>query len=625
MDVYIAGKRRRITDSMTIGSGGEADIYALGQGVALKLYKSAAHPDLAAFPSQQQEATRRLAMLQHKLPAFPRPLPVQVVAPQDLATDRQGRRILGYTMPRIEGAEVLWRYGDKSFRQAGVSAAQVSRIFGDLHRSVSLLHSQGIVIGDFNDLNVLVRDTQAFLIDADSFQFGPYLCQVYSERFVDPLLCDPTASRPVLMRPYTPDSDWYAFTVMLFRALLLVDPYGGVYKPAATAPPMPHSARPLHRLSVLDPLVKYPKPAYPYTILPEPLLQHFQDVFRRDQRGPFPLPLLEQALWVTCPHCRLEHARPACPTCGGTVPLARHAVLRVHGMVTDTRLVDAPGPLLAVTAVNGTLHFLTYTRTAFFRDGASVVFSGQLHPHMVFRLLPHGTLVGHGNQLLVVADHGPIERLAVDTCDGAPVFDSNDATYFWVHDGQLLRSTALGPEPVGTVLRGQTRLWVNSTLGFGLSRLGTLAMAFVFDPRHRGLNDSIHVPPMPGHLLQVTCKLAQDRCWLLWSSTEHGQLWRHAAVILANGTVVATLRAAADTVPWLDAVSGALAVGAGLLVPTDAGIVRVEVEQGQIALSKTFPDTEPFVDATSTLLAGPQGLYVVRNWQIHLLTMQSAP
>ena len=60
-----------------------------------------------------------------------------------------------------------------------------------------------------------------------------------------------------------------------------------------------------------------------------------------------------------------------------------------------------------------------------------------------------------------------------------------------------------------------------------------------------------------------------------------------------------------------------------LLVPTDDGITRVACHNGHIAPTQLFPDTEPFVDAESTLLAGPGGVYVVRHRTVHLLTLSS--
>ena len=97
-----------------------------------------------------------------------------------------------------------------------------------LHDAIAGLHAAGVVIGDCNDLNVLVDGRRVHLIDVDSYQFGGFACPMFSERFVDPRLCD--AQQLVPVRPHDADSDWFAFAVMVFRSLLGVGPWGGVAK-----------------------------------------------------------------------------------------------------------------------------------------------------------------------------------------------------------------------------------------------------------------------------------------------------------------------------------------------------------------------------------------------------------
>jgi hypothetical protein len=623
MQVFVDGQRLDIAPRDAIGKGGEADIYAIGRDLVLKLFKRPDHPDLSAFPSQQCEAAKRLAVHQHKLPAFPTPLPDRVVAPIGLATDHQAKQILGYTMRRLQNADLLMRYGDLNFRQQGAGATAVSAIFQDLHTTVSQLHAMDVIIGDFNDLNILVQQQHAFLIDADSFQFGPFRCQVYTERFIDPLLCEPNAIRPLPIQPYVKDSDWYAFAVMLFRSLLLVDPYGGVHKPKSPSQHLPHSARPLHRITVFDPAVRYPKPAYRYDILPDALLHYFYHVFTQDQRQPFPRLLLDNLSWITCPQCHLEHARPSCPACSGASTAVVRPAVCVRGQVSAQQTVKvAAGRLVSATTVNGALYYLVHSGDTFRRDGHGKTFSGQLRPPMVLRLLPKQTLVGQGNQLLVMSNDDTVQQLQVDTCDGRPLFDANDTTYFWLQDGQLMRAGALGAERIGDVLSGQTRFWVGAKLGFGFYRAGDVQVAFVFDPQHRGINDNVRLPAIHGQLVDVSCQLANDRAWLIWSVKEGARIVHHAAVILSSGEVIATSSAPADTAAWMASAGGALAVGQALLAPTDDGMVRLDVEGGQIVQSKTFPDTEPYIDSASRLLDGPNGIYVVGERTIHLLSMQ---
>jgi H/ACA ribonucleoprotein complex subunit 3 len=255
------------------------------------------------------------------------------------------------------------------------------------------------------------------------------------------------------------------------------------------------------------------------------------------------------------------------------------------------------------------------------REGQHKVFCGRRRPQTLFRLLPDKTLLAQGNQLVVMSGESPVEHLQVDTCEGSPIFDTNDDTYFWLQDGQLMRSGPLGAERIGDILSGQTRFWVGTQLGFGFYRAGDLNVAFVFDPQHRGINDNVRLPLIHGQLVDVTCQLAPDRAWLVWRSKEGAQIVDHAAVILSSGEISATISAQIDAAPWLASASGALAVGPSLLAPTDDGIVRLDVQHGQIVLSKTFPDTEPYVDAASRLLAGPHGVYVIRERTIHLLSI----
>jgi hypothetical protein len=222
---------------------------------------------------------------------------------------------------------------------------------------------------------------------------------------------------------------------------------------------------------------------------------------------------------------------------------------------------------------------------------------------------------------VLLSGANPPERLQVDACDGTPAFDANGSTYFWVQDGQLLRAGTLGPARIGDVLSGQTHIWVGDALGFGFYRAGELHVAFVFDPNHRGINDNVRLPAMRGQLIDVTCQVARDRCWLVWRTKDGARHRQHAAMILANGTVEATASAEAGAANWMGSAGGALAIGTALLVPTDEGIVRIEAQQGCLVLSQTFPDTEPYVDAANRLLAGPNGVYVIRGRSIHLLTI----
>ncbi|UZQ54388.1 hypothetical protein OOK60_18260 [Trichothermofontia sichuanensis B231] len=462
MDVYLNHKRLRLKPSQLIGKGGEADIYDLGKGQALKLFKPPDHPDYQASPQLQQAAQLRLQEHQQKLRQFPQNLPDRVICPQDLANDRAGQNILGYTMSLLTPANLLLHYSERSFRQTGISAQQVTTILQDLHRTVHTLHQLGIIIGDFNDLNVLIKNDQAYIIDTDSFQFGAFLCHVFTDRFIDPCLCDAQANVPQLQKSYTPESDWYAFAVMLMQCFLFVHPYGGVYKPGKSDPPIPHAARSLHRISIFHPQVRYPKPALKPDILPDSLLHYFYQVFEQDLRGEMPRSLLDNLQWTTCLTCGLEHARSQCPQCTQRSPIPSQPT-RVQGIVRAESIFATPGIILLATVQNRQLGWLYHEAGAFRREAGTIVLHSDLDPRLHFQIQGRSTLVAKDGQVIILTpDQMPI-RLAVDpsclVCDRQYLgFAANADHYYWLHQGQLYRNHPLTPVYIGDVLHNQTQI-----------------------------------------------------------------------------------------------------------------------------------------------------------------------
>ncbi|MGC4119005.1 MAG: hypothetical protein QM765_31435 [Myxococcales bacterium] len=632
MNVFLAGRKIALKPSMALGKGGEADVFDLGRGRALKVFKAPDHPDYQGLPNEQQAARERLAEHQHRLRAFPLGLPVQVVVPEELATDPSGQTVLGYAMRKVAGAEALFRLADPTFRRAGFPASQVLELFGQLHQTVHALHQAGVVIGDFNDRNVLIgatgtgstgAETRPFLIDADSFQFGPYRCAVFTDRFVDPLLCNSGASGLQQVQPYVADSDWYAFAVLLMQSLLFVGPYGGLYKPKSASRRIPQAARPLRRITVFHPEVVYPKPAASLSTLPDAFLDELHRIFEKDQRGEFPADLLSRLQFTRCPKCQTEHARLACPTCNPSAAQALRTTIavRVRGEVTCKRLFETSGVILEVAIDSaGQVRWLYHQDDAFRREDGSVALRGPLDPRLRFALRGPDTLVGRAGELVTLSPDRAPEKLPAES------FASDGKRRFWIQDGRLMRDALVGsmavPEPVGEVLAGQTRFWVGPTFGIGFYRAGMLSVAFAFDGAKGGLNDQLKLPPLPGQLLDATCALDERRAWLRLALQTGGRTRHLCLVYSRTGSLEATAEADAGDGSWLGTLGGACAVGGMLLVATDAGIARVEVQAGgAITKTRDFPDTEPFVSSQSRLLVSRDGLVVVNQQEIAVLQL----
>lgn len=618
--VYVDGQRIPLDPSKAIGKGGEADIYKIAGGKVLKLYKTPDHPDYAAQPIEQEGARQRIATAQRKLLVFPNNLPRGVIVPEKLATDNTGKLIVGFVMPLLKDTEVLMRYKERPFRQAGVPNEMMVSILKGFHPTISGVHKSPAVIGDNNDLNVLVRGVDSYLIDADSIQFNGFLCRAYTNRFVDPLLCDPNKSFLVLVKPYTENSDWYAFTIMVMQSLIFVEPYGGVYRPKKPANLIPHGERPLRRITIFHPEVIYPKPATHYGVLPDDLLQFFHQVFEKDWRGEFPLKLLEEIRWVKCSKCGTEHARSVCPVCAHVPEAAIKEVIRVRGQVTSTRIFRTSGVIVFATVQGGKLLFLYHENGKFKREDGSTVANADLEPHFRYRIKGKETLIAKSGLLLTFSpEYSEPQRSVVDSFGMLPIFDANERYYYWTEGGQLMRNGQLAPIFIGNVLSGQTLFWVGPTFGFGFYRAGALNIAFVFDAERPGINDSVKIPPIQGLLVDSICYFTKERCWFIVSTRQGAKIVNQCSIIRPEGTIEATESAEEGDGSWLGTLRGKCAVGNFLFVATDEGIVRVEVNKGKITTTKAFPDTEPFVDAGNYLFPSADGLCVVSQKEVNLL------
>lgn len=624
MEVLIHGSRVKTGSLKQIGKGGEADIYDLGSGKVLKLFKPPTHLDYEGDPHEQKGAAERIRTHQRKLKEFPKGLPPHIVVPEELALTSKGE-VAGYVMRGVKGGELLMRFSEKSFRLGVVSNDRVGSIFQNLHSTVDGLHKATVVAGDFNDLNGLVVKDEVFVIDADSFQFGTFLCKTFTQKFVDPLLCDPKGSSPLLIKPHNANSDWYAFCIMLMQSLLYVGPYGGVYKPKNAKSRIGHDARPLHRITVFDLDVVYPKPATHWSVLSDDLLHYFHEVFKKDRRDIFPVDLIRRLSWKTCKKCGLEFARVACPVCepqvGGAI--REKVIITTKGKVTMTSILKTSGVILYATFQHEKLCYVVQEGNQLKRETGEVIYSGSLEPGMRYRIWGTKTLIGKGSHMVVLEGGVIKERIVVDSHGTTTLFDANEHHEYWSVGGRLLRDGDFGTsEYIGDLLEGQTRFWVGPSFGFGFYWAGMIRVGFVFDVKNRGINDTVKLPPMKGQLVDTRCFFSKDRAWFLWMGQESGVRTNHCISVKKDGTVVGHAQATEGDGSWLGTIGAKCAIGDILFAATDEGVVQVKADGSNITETQRFPDTEPFVDTECSLLVGKDGLYVITRSEITRLTIQ---
>ncbi|MGZ7079957.1 MAG: hypothetical protein ACXVJT_11125 [Thermoanaerobaculia bacterium] len=571
-----------------IGSGGEAEVFDMGRGLALKVFKPPGHADFASSAEARRGAKERIDTHQTKLPALMKlRVPDRVVMPSELAHERKSGAIAGYAMRMIAGAEPLLRYTDRQFRVT-VPRERVIAILRDLHRSVSQIHSSGVVIGDFNDLNVLVADQHAFLIDADSFQFSSFLTPVFTPRFLDPLLTDGRSL--VLARPHSAGSDWYAYTTMAMQLLLFVDPYGGIHRGHASV-----EERVFRRITIFHNDVRYPKPAVPLDTIADDLLHFFRQTFEQDRRGEFPLALLDRTGRAPAP--RPQH------------------VIAARGSMTAAQIFTTTGVLVAVMMDRGVPLWLAFENGRFVREDGSVISVGSMDSAMSFVLQKDSTTITKDRRSVVL--RSGLAPVSVDTRTIA----ANSRHRYWIASGQLLRDDRAGSEVIGSVLDRGTRMWVSERFGFGLDGAGAMTLAFLFDAESRGINDAVALPPMDGEIVDSDAAIANDRCWFFATINRRGSLVNRCTLLRRDGTIEGTNEAPHGDAGWLGRIHGRAAAGSFLFAATDDGISRIEASGGTLIVTATYPDAEPFVDASTRLLPSERGLYAVNERSITLLAL----
>jgi H/ACA ribonucleoprotein complex subunit 3 len=232
-------------------------------------------------------------------------------------------------------------------------------------------------------------------------------------------------------------------------------------------------------------------------------------------------------------------------------------------------------------------------------------------------------VIGKGADVVVLDGGDAAARWNAEAAAEGPVFDVSAGRVIRVHEGRLLREGALGSERIGDVLTGQTRFWVGPTFGFGFYRAGRLQVGFVFEAARGGLNDGVALPRIGGQLTYAHAVFGPDRCWLFLAVQENARTMHRVVAIGRDGRVLGSAVAAEGDGTWLGHLGQPCAVGTALLVPTDDGLVRVEVDGTSVAKTREFPDTEPFVTASAQLLAGHDGLYVVEAREIWRLTLKA--
>jgi tRNA A-37 threonylcarbamoyl transferase component Bud32 len=585
--VLINGKKEELRD--LIGQGGEAEVYRLAGGPPPHLWRAAKVYHTSLGPSVPRARVEKFA-------AFPRPAPAGVVTPLEVITDAKGVP-LGFTMPLVSLAHDIRMLSDRRFRAGTHPNKRVIYTFKRIYEMVDSLHRDKVVVGDLNDGNVLISaGLEPYLIDIDSCQFGGHLCTVAHEKFVDPQLYGQDFTARAC---FTPETDWYAFSVLLFQSLLYVHPYGGVHPAHKTM-----LRRAESRVSALRLDVKLPKVADPIGILPDDLRDWFWEVFEKGVRGHFPPSTIGDIKWTTCSGCGLEYASARCPTCGIAPVRAPEPIVQRHGRCTATPIFATPGRILSAVVHGGKLRYLfTPDGEAVYRDfGVQIPW----HDAVISGDMTWSLVAGAADSTRGAA-HVP-----TGTLNGHPIIAANSHQAFSTHNGELSElNTGMR---IGQVVEERSWIAVGEKMGVGFYRLPQSVRIFSWETSKPGVRDNVEAFPVAGKVIAARAFFDVDQALLRIIVQERADTMVHLLLISAQGKLLAGFHCPLGHGDPIAELENFALFNGRIIAATDEGLQLIKAgEVGRVfSRGDLFVDTKPYVSADSQILAGPGGtIYVV--------------
>jgi len=610
--INIDARMISLPDKDVIGVGGEATVFRCN-GEAVKLYLT---PDAAR--EQKLKAMLPLAAA----------LPAAVIAPQKLAFDEKGKHVVGFTMRLLPSdmTEIRHLSSKKHRAQHNIQTPQIAALFAQIGETLSQIHRAGMVVGDFNDLNVMFKESDALFIDTDSFQFGVYPCMVGTETFIDPNLynCD-LASSPL----FRAEHDWYAYAVLLFKSLLLAHPYGGVHASIKTL-----TQRAYQKVSVFNADVTYPKIAYPLELIDDTLLNTFIDWFEKGRRGVFPLDQVQQYLLTlkTCVFCSETYpaSRTRCPHCSNVTatpilpPTQGRLIVRTQGPIVAWHIDGDTARWIAHENGKAVFYSLTgfaITKTLSLFEAIPTAAYAFMEDHVIVAPSPESSDV-YGINVSGAQPDGVLHTsTGLYGQQGDRVFGAGGASLYRVANGYLMRGQfRMGQfveQPVMAVAEDQTWLRVSSDgeRVFGSFRVLNTYQYWLLNGRER--HDLILAPLQAGEfVIETSVKFASHTLLIARLTQLNGvEQIRFDQVTNEGKHFSSYTRADIETFQPL---SGHAYARNMLLYATDQGVEREVMDMRQTA---TFMQTERVVRGGHKLFEYQQGLLVVGDDKIIYMTV----
>ena len=219
----------RYTLGNGIAGGGEGEVYLIRghADIVAKIYHDASFQESDPRKSRAFKERKLKAMLKMKIDPYGQSHDSLHVA-WPLAILYSGKTMVGYIMPRVQTG---YNIKDFTFRTPGsflygkATWRHAVAVAYNLAWNVRYLHERGIVIGDLNPKNILIKtDGTVTLIDADSFavtdpdtrEFFP--CEVGLAPYLAPEI--QATGGLLASAPFSRESDNFSLAIHLFSLLM---------------------------------------------------------------------------------------------------------------------------------------------------------------------------------------------------------------------------------------------------------------------------------------------------------------------------------------------------------------------------------------------------------------------
>ena len=619
MKVIYRNKEVDLDNKFALGAGGEANVIKYGN-LAFKIYHQITKERIEKLTSFLSQSFK---------------LPTNVLAPKDIVYDSRNKAI-GFTMDIARGCAEVLKLSNKVFRgKQRITTNDILKLFLHMRTTTEQIHQSNLVIGDYNDLNVLFNDDyDSVFIDVDSYQFEKYPCPVGTDQFLDPQLFGYDLSKNP---SFSKETDYYAFAVMLFKCLLFVHPYGGIHNQYKNM-----FDRIKNNVTVFDKGVIYPKIGLPPDSLSDNFLNYFEQIFKKNKRTDLSVQMLQQlqGSFIECNKCGIyfSNTRGKCPGCQKTII---KPVIDLSQIVTTqtidkidcsmTPIFSNNGQILFVKVIEDRIIVINYNGTTtdlheykMNKEINSIELWNGYIRNLKFDFFDKYLVVGTGTELMIfeIQLHKkiPVTKTTTMMYKESSVFSCSQQCLYRLTDKAIMRTKVLYgnlvDEIVCSAMENQTYFQVGQyDLGLGFYRIYNKFQHFVFSEKGRY---EIELDHLDGQLIEVDIRNSIVTTLLLRKVLYNGRTYSHIHLIDSLGKVLETRVEESINSELLRNIYGKELAGSNIIHPTDAGIV-IE-KHGNISLKTSTVD---YVTSDSSLLLYEKGILIISENEIRYIILKS--